>query len=141
MREQIAQRRSTTLLAGRSQPRARSYQMRTWIVVMLLCLAATAYSAVARAQSPAPILVVMPLVEVKSSGQIPFAVIAGPPQALPPNSLIRIRGLPEGLTPSEGYRGAAGSWDVPLSAALRLKLNVPDRPQRSPGLCRDARRR
>jgi hypothetical protein len=63
---------------------------------------------------------------VKSSGQIPFAVIAGPPQALPPNSLIRIRGLPEGLTPSEGHRWAAGSWDVPLSAAPRLKLNVPE---------------
>ena len=92
---------------------------------MLLCLAATAYSA-ARAQSPPPMFVVMPLVQVKSSGQIPFVVIAGPPQALPPNSLIRIRGLPEGVTPSESHRGPAGSWDVPLSAALRLKLNVPE---------------
>ena len=93
---------------------------------MLLCLAATAYSADARAQSPAPILVVMPLVQVKSSGQIPFVVIAGPPEALPPNSLIRIRGLPEGVTPSESRRGAAGSWDVPMSAAFGLKLNVPE---------------
>ncbi|HYM99318.1 MAG TPA: hypothetical protein VET25_06215, partial [Aestuariivirgaceae bacterium] len=93
---------------------------------MLLCLAATAYSADARAQSPPPMLVVMPLVPVKSSGQIPFVVIAGPPEALPPNSLIRIRGLPEGVTPSESHRGPAGSWDVPLSAALRLKLNVPE---------------
>ena len=125
MRDQSAQVGVRTLPAYRSCPRVRSYQIGTWIFVSLLCLAATAYSADARAQSPPPTLVVMPLVQVKSSGQIPFAVIAGPPEALPPNSLIRIRGLPEGVTPSESYRGAAGSWDVPLSAALRLKLNVP----------------
>ena len=126
MRDQGAQAGVMTLPAYRSRRQARSYRIGTWIVAMLLCLAATAYSAGARAQTPEPILVVMPLVQVKSAGQIPFVVIAGPPQALPPNSLIRILGLPKGVAPSEGQRGATGSWDVPLSAALRLKLNVPE---------------
>jgi len=74
----------------------------------------------------APMLVVVPLIQVTSSGQIPFFVLAGPPEALSPNTFIRIRGLPANVTPSEGKLQANGSWDVPLPAAMRLKLSVPD---------------
>lgn len=74
----------------------------------------------------APMLVVVPLVEVASSGLVPFFVLAGPPDALSPRSLIRISGLPAGVKPSEGKLRADGSWDIPLAAALRLKLRVPD---------------
>ncbi len=73
-----------------------------------------------------PMLVVVPLVQVTSAGQIPFFVLAGPPEALSPNTVIRIRGLPANVTPSEGKLQANGSWDVPLPAAMRLKLSVPD---------------
>ena len=126
MRDPSAQVEVRTRPAARSRLRARCNQMVTWIAAVLLCVAATAYVGVARAQSPQPVLVVMPVIQVKSLGQVPFVIVAGPPEALPPNSLIRIWGLPAGVTPSESQRGATGSWDVPLSAAHRLKLHVTD---------------
>lgn len=137
MRDQGAQKGEKAQIVGWPRLLARPGQGSSWIVAALLSLAATTYpshasdpakfSGPAQAQlQVAPVLVVVPLVQVRSSGQVPFYIIAGPPQALPANSVIRIRGLHDGVTPSEGRRGAAGSWDVPLSATLGLKLNVPE---------------
>ena len=93
----------------------------TWVLAFLLCLA---YSADTRAQSSPPTLLVSPVIQVKAPGSIPFIVITSPPEALPPNSFIRIRGLPDNVALSDGRR-AKGSWDVPLSSALWLKIIVP----------------
>ena len=93
----------------------------TWVLAFLLCLA---YLADTRAQSPPPTVLVSPIIQVEAPGSIPFSVIAGPPESLPPNSFIRIRGLPDTVSLSDGRR-AKGFWDVPLSSSLWLKINVP----------------
>lgn len=49
-----------------------------------------------------------------------------PVEAIPDNSLIRIRGLPQQVSLSAGYLVSPGTWAVPLSAAGSLKVTMPD---------------
>jgi len=49
-----------------------------------------------------------------------------PAEAVPGNSLIRIRGLPQRVSLNAGYLVSPGTWAVPLSAAGSLKVTMPD---------------
>ena len=49
----------------------------------------------------------------------------GPPDALPKNSFLRVRGLPPTVSLSEGYVTAPGAWSVPIHALPTLQMIVP----------------
>jgi TPR repeat protein len=59
------------------------------------------------------------------ASQIPIAIQVGPPDALPANSFIRLRGLPPSVSLSEGHAIGPGSWAIPLFGLATLKANIP----------------
>ena len=138
MREQSAQVGVRTRPASRARPRARSHQIGTWIVVMVLCLAATAYSA--RAQSPPPMLVVTPLVQVKSPGQIPFVVVAGPHKHCRPTASFGSGDYQRVLRRRRVTAGRRVMGCAP-NGRPSAQIECTGGPQRTPGICRFTRRR
>ena len=58
-----------------------------------------------------------------SQAALPIRI--GPPDALPKNSFVRVRGLPPTVSLSEGYATAPGAWAVPLYALASLQMIVP----------------
>jgi len=77
------------------------------------------------AQHVEPRLTVASTILAEPASLAPFAVQVGPPEALPPNSFIRLRGLPPTVSLTEGHAIAPGSWAVPLIALGTLKANIP----------------
>jgi hypothetical protein len=55
----------------------------------------------------------------------PIVIRVGPQEALPRNSYVRIRGLPQTVALSEGYAIAPGAWAVPLSVLPVLAAVIP----------------
>ena len=53
------------------------------------------------------------------------AIQVGPPDALPPNSFVRLRGLPPSISLTEGHAIGPGSWAIPLFGLSALKANIP----------------
>jgi hypothetical protein len=49
----------------------------------------------------------------------------GPPESLPQQAYLRVRGLPPRLTLSDGHAISAGVWAIPLFALAGLKVTVP----------------
>jgi hypothetical protein len=70
------------------------------------------------------IAVVSPLVAEPSS-QISLRIDVGRADALPAQSFVRLRGLPDVISLTDGYSVGPGSWSVPLHALPALKMNVP----------------
>lgn len=58
-----------------------------------------------------------------SSVALPLAVHS--PRDLPPNSFLRVRGLPPAVSLTEGFAIAPGAWAVPLAALSGLRLVIP----------------
>jgi hypothetical protein len=52
-----------------------------------------------------------------------------PATALPPNSYLRIKGLPASVYPSDGHQVAVGSWAVPLDGLDQLRFKFQGGPQ------------
>lgn len=84
------------------------------------------------ASAPAPAiaqsratLTIAGTISAEPASQVALPIRAGPPDALPKNSFVRVRGLPPTAALSDGYSIAAGSWAVPLAALPTLKLTVP----------------
>jgi len=78
------------------------------------------------AQSSArPTITVAPTVNVEASGQTRLVIAVGPPEAVPPRSFIRLRGLPPMAALSEAYAIAPGAWAVALNALPNLMIMVP----------------
>jgi hypothetical protein len=93
-----------------------------WIAAMLLASAPHP----AWAQSSArPTITVAPTVNVETSGQTQLVIAVGPPEAVPPRSFIRLRGLPPMAALSEAYAIAPGAWAVALNALPNLTVMVP----------------
>jgi Cu-Zn family superoxide dismutase len=66
-----------------------------------------------------------PVIYAAPASETPLAIQVGPPDALPKNSFIRIRGLPALATLTGGYLVSPGTWSVPLLAAPDLKISLP----------------
>jgi hypothetical protein len=82
-------------------------------------------SADASAQRREPKIVVAAMILAKSEAQTPLPIEIGPPGVVPPNSFVRVRGLPATISLTEGYAIRPGSWAVPLFGLPTLKVNVP----------------
>jgi hypothetical protein len=62
---------------------------------------------------------------VEPASQAPFVILVGPPDTLPSNSFLRLRGFPASVSLSEGHAIAPGSWAIPLFGLPSLKAVVP----------------
>lgn len=82
---------------------------------------------VVRAQtSPAkPFVSVAAIVLIEPAAETPFPIQIGPLEAIPPQTFLRIRGLPRSATLSEGHSISQGSWAIPLASLSRLKIAAP----------------
>ncbi|HXF52529.1 MAG TPA: hypothetical protein VNK52_00250 [Hyphomicrobiaceae bacterium] len=63
-------------------------------------------------------------IAVPSGEDIPLPIEVGPADAIPRNSFVRIRGLPQGAMLSEGFGIAAGLWAVPLNGLPKLRMRL-----------------
>ena len=80
----------------------------------------------ASAQQPQrPSVTVVSVVQAGPASRVRFSIQVGPPDALPKDSFIRIRGLPPAAALSEGHAIAPGSWAVPLIALRTLDVILP----------------
>jgi TPR repeat protein len=59
------------------------------------------------------------------ASQTAFSIQIGPADALPPNSFVRLRGLPPSISLTEGHVIGPGSWAIPLFGLSGLKANIP----------------
>lgn len=98
----------------------------------LVALAALLHPAEIDAQSTGsldrgtPLRIVAPAtITPLETGQARLEFEVSPVEALPPNSFVRIRGLPEAGSLSDGYAIALGVWAVPLRALANLKATLP----------------
>lgn len=75
-------------------------------------------------QAPSP-LSVPPTLTAPASSSIALLIGVSSPRDLPPNSFIRLRGLPPAVSLSDGYAIAPGVWAIPLTALSSLRLVIP----------------
>jgi len=61
----------------------------------------------------------------RAASEVSLPIRIGPPEALPRNSFVRLRGLPHVVSLNEGYSIGPGSWAIPLQALPTLKANIP----------------
>ena len=72
-----------------------------------------------------PKLVVPPALSLEPSTSVALRIQTPAPSELPPNSYVRLRGLPPAVSLSEGYAIAPGLWAVPLASLANLRIVVP----------------
>jgi hypothetical protein len=97
------------------------------LVVALPCpssLAQTQVQTLVQA-SAQPSITVPPAVAAEAASQAAFPIRVGPPNAVPHNSFVRLRGLPPMAALSEGHSIAPGAWAVSLAALSNLKITLP----------------
>ena len=76
------------------------------------------------AQGASP-LTVPPTLTAPASSSVALPIGVNSPRDLPPNSFLRMRGLPPAVSPSDGYAIAPGVWAIPLTALSALRLVIP----------------
>jgi hypothetical protein len=72
-----------------------------------------------------PRIVVAPTIVAEPASQASLVIQVGPPDALPSNSFLRLRGFPASVSLTEGHAIAPGSWAIPLFGLSSLKAIVP----------------
>jgi len=72
-----------------------------------------------------PAISVAAVVIAEPATETPLPIQVGPPDAIPRQSFLRIRGLPSAVALTEGHSVAPGSWAVPLQALAGLKIAAP----------------
>lgn len=77
------------------------------------------------AQRAEPRITVAAAIVAQPASQAPLPIQVGPPNALPANSFVRLRGLPPSISLTEGHAIGPGSWAIPLFGLSALKANVP----------------
>jgi hypothetical protein len=69
-----------------------------------------------------PTIAVAATIAVQASTRVPFPIRVG---QVPPNSFVRVRGLPTTASLSDGHAISPGTWAVPLNALADLTMAVP----------------
>ena len=75
-------------------------------------------------KSPVTILVANQ-VPLDPGAETPLEIQLTPADAIPPKAVLIIRGVPSGMTLSEGRGFGAGVWVLPAAQLTKLKLRVP----------------
>ena len=119
--------------AGASAPLAerRRPALRTLAVAMLLLAADASYDPAAAERGPRVAqqtqarITVPSTIAAEPASQTVLPIEVGPAGAPPPNSFVRLRGLPGSVSLTVGHAVAAGAWAVPLFGLATLKANIP----------------
>ena len=77
------------------------------------------------AQRAEPRISIPSAIAATPASQVLLTIDLGPRDALPITGFIRVRGLPQFVSISDGQVIAQGAWAVPLYALPVLKLNIP----------------
>jgi hypothetical protein len=72
-----------------------------------------------------PRIVVAPTILAEPASQAALVIQVGPPESLPHNCFLRMRGFPAAISLTEGHAIAPGAWAVPLFGLSTLKAVVP----------------
>jgi hypothetical protein len=70
-------------------------------------------------------IIVAPTIVAAPASQASLPIQVGPPDALPSNSFVRLRGFPASVSLTEGHAIAPGAWAIPLFGLATLKAIVP----------------
>lgn len=102
------------------RPRARG-------AICCASLVTQAVFAVAQTTAPTepPVISVAAVVIAEPATQTPLPIQVGPPEAIPRNSFLRVRGLPTAIALTEGHSVTPGTWAVPLAALPALRITAP----------------
>ena len=76
-------------------------------------------------RSDGPNITVPPTIIAEPASQTVLTIQVGPPERLPANSFVRLRGLPASVSLSEGHAISPGLWAVPIVGLSTLKAIVP----------------
>lgn len=76
-----------------------------------------------RAEGPS--ITVPPTIVAEPASQTTLTIQVGPPERLPANSFVRLRGLPASVSLTEGHAISPGLWAVPIVGLSTLKAIVP----------------
>jgi hypothetical protein len=109
-------------------PKGTDRRMMRTSVALLGALAALVAAEGAPAQhtdQPRPRISVASTIVAQPASQAFLAINVGPPQTLPKECFIRLRGLPPSVSLSGWHTNEMGSWTVPLFALPTLKADVP----------------
>jgi hypothetical protein len=93
--------------------------------VCVALIAPALASAEAVAQQREPQIAVAAAIVAEPASLVPLPMQIGPPQVVPRNSFIRLRGMPPTVSLTEGYAIGPGLWAIPLVGLPTLKANVP----------------
>jgi hypothetical protein len=75
--------------------------------------------------SDGPSITAPPTIVAEPASQTALPIQVGPPERLPANSFVRLRGLPASVSLTEGHAISPGLWAVPLIGLSTLKAIVP----------------
>jgi hypothetical protein len=92
-------------------------------VAITLVAGAVQWSAAQRREVPR--IIVAPSILAEPGLHAALLIQVGPPESLPNNSFLRLRGFPASVSLTEGHAIAPGAWAVPLFALASLKAVVP----------------
>ena len=76
-------------------------------------------------RSDTPSIKVAPLIVADRASQVSLGITVGPPEAVPSDTYIRVRGMPPRVSLTEGHAIGPGSWAIPLGGLPSLKANIP----------------
>jgi hypothetical protein len=79
----------------------------------------------AEAQTQRAGITVAAVTNAEAASRTRLQIQIGPPDAMPKNSFVRIRGLPPAVALSEGHSIAPGAWAIPLAALPNLTIILP----------------
>jgi hypothetical protein len=109
---------------GRARPHARRWQAALGLALgMTFAASAVQWSAAQRRDAPR--IIVAPTIVAEPASQASLPIQVGPPEALPNNSFVRLRGFPVSVSLTEGHAIAPGAWAIPLFGLATLKAIVP----------------
>ena len=110
-------------------PTPESKTSRWWPKAVALALgftlAAGALQWSAAQRRDGPRIIVAPTIVAEPASQASLVIQVGPPDALPSNSFVRLRGFPASVSLTEGHAIAPGAWAIPLFGLSSLKAIVP----------------
>ena len=70
-------------------------------------------------------IIVAPAIVAKAASEVELAIEVGPAHVVLPRSFVSLRGLPPGVSLTEGHLVSPGSWALPLSALPTLRAWIP----------------
>jgi hypothetical protein len=95
------------------------------LCLMLCCVPASGSQGIAHADTQPPSIQVPAIVKVEAGAELPIPVQIVPPNAVPPQAMLLIRGIPASASLNSGRHFPSGVWAVKPSAVPKLRIASP----------------